>query len=292
MSAHVPTPTSAQIYSAHEVRLSRRDAGSDMGVTSLTNSLSEKRENDQASSQVRIDAARCAGCDLTLEADHRIANHLTMLSAYIGLRERDLGCGPDTSTSNPVHVAFNGIKTQVEAVARLHRSLSRRTSGPGIDIGEYIHHVCSPFMSGLSGAIEVSEQLDAGCLVRSDQVLPLAQIVSEVITNAIKYSHLEGEIGHVSVSCHSMSDNGVEIEIVDDGRGLPEDFNPFAAPGLGFRLIRTLTTQIGAVSGFESSRAGTRFWLRVAPALSERKRSHGSDAVAKTEASAAKAPTP
>ncbi len=280
------------IYPAREARRSRLGVGSGMGVTSLTIAAPKKREEDQRSSQARIDAARCSGCDPTLEADHRIANHLTMLSAYVGLRQKDLGSGPDATTSNPVRLAFDGIRTQIEAVASLHRSLSKFASGSGIDLGDYIRHVCRPFMSGLSGAIEVSEKLDAGCLVRPDQILPLAQIVSEVITNAIKYSHTEGEKGHLSVSCHFVTHNVVEIEIVDDGRGLPQDFDPRAAIGLGFRLIRALAAQIGADSGFESSGAGTRFWLRVEPALEARRRSHGSNAVAQTEPNSTKAHIP
>lgn len=93
--------------------------------------------------------------------------------------------------------------------------------------------------------------------------MPLTQIVSEVITNAVKHSHTGGEAGRVSVHCHPVTDKELELEIVDDGKGLPQDFAPLTAKGLGFRLIRGLTAQIGARSGFESSTAGTRFWLRV-----------------------------
>ena len=89
------------------------------------------------------------------------------------------------------------------------------------------------------------------------------QIVSEVITNAIKYSHARGEPGKVSVSCHSLADSQLEIEIIDDGTGLAQPFDALTAGGLGLRLIRALTGQIGAQSGFQSSVAGTRFWLRL-----------------------------
>ena len=237
-----------------------------MGVTSLVIAAPGGDEVDQLSLQAKVKRSVCDICDLALEADHRIANHLAMLSSYVGLRQKSLARHLDDVTATHAQLAFDGIRTQIEAVSRLHRSLATRKRGAGIDLGDYLHQVCAPFMSGLSGAIELTEDLHLGCLVRSDQILPLTQIVSEVITNAIKYSHVRGETGKVSVNCHSAADNMLEIEIVDDGTGLPQLFDTQTAGGLGFRLIRALTAQIGAQSGIESSVAGTRFWLRIEPA--------------------------
>ncbi len=222
-----------------------------------------EQELAQRKSHAKADDLRCGGCDLTLEADHRIANHLAMLSSYVALKQKELVQSADTATSAPVQLAFDGIKAVLDAASRLHRTLSTSTYGAGVDLSEYVRHVCAPLQSGLSGAIELTEDLRTGCRVRSDQILPLTQIVSEVITNAIKYSHSGGEAGRVSVHCHPATDKELELEIVDDGKGLPQDFDLPTAKGLGFRLIRALTAQMGARSGFESSTAGTRFWLRV-----------------------------
>jgi hypothetical protein len=67
----------------------------------------------------------------------------------------------------------------------------------------------------------------------------------------------------VLVRCRPVTERELELEIVDDGKGLPQDFDPLTGAGLGFRLVRALTAQLGIRSGFESSVAGTRFWLRV-----------------------------
>lgn len=234
-----------------------------MGVTSLPIRSPVELGLHERSSQTKADSRPCGSCDLSLEADHRIANHLAMLSSYVGLRQKALGQIGDNAKGTPVQLAFDGIKTLIDAVSRLHRALSSSTHGSGVDLSEYIRHVCAPLHSGLSGTIELTEDLRTGCRVRSDQILPLTQIASEVITNAIKYSHVDGEAGRVFVHCHLVTDKELELEIVDDGKGLPQNFDPLTAKGLGFRLIRALTAQIGARSGFESSPAGTRFWLRV-----------------------------
>lgn len=234
-----------------------------MGVTSLPIAGPMNQGLVQQTLHTKADVLRCGGCDLTLEADHRIANHLAMLSSYVGLKQKELSQIEVSATSGPVQLASDGIKTLINAISRLHRALSTSTHGAGVNLSEYIRHVCAPLQSGLSGTIELTENLHTDCRVRSDQILPLTQIVSEVITNAIKYSHAVGEAGRVSVHCYPVTDKELELEIIDDGRGLPQNFDPLMAKGVGFRLVRALTAQIGARSGFESSTAGTRFWLRL-----------------------------
>jgi two-component sensor histidine kinase len=211
----------------------------------------------------RHGSAPCSVCDLALEADHRIANHLAILSGYVRLKEKNLARHPDAPTRASLELAFEGIRAQIDAVTRLHRSLATQHFGDLIDLGEYIHGVCAPFMSELSGTIELREDLAPGCFVRSDEILPLTQIASEVITNAIKYAHVRGERGKLFVSCRSVPDGQLEMEILDDGTGLPQLLDPRTSEGIGFRLIRALTVQVGAQSGFESSVVGTRFWLRI-----------------------------
>jgi two-component sensor histidine kinase len=236
-----------------------------MNVTPIVIPVLQRPPSEQILLQADARVRPCSVCDLALEADHRIANHLAMLSSYVRLKEKNLARQPDVQTRASLKLAFEGIRAQIDAVSRLHRSLATKKQGALIDLGEYIHHVCTPFMSGLSGSIELTEDLHPSCLVRSDEILPLTQIASEVITNAIKYSHVRGETGKVTVRCYSLPGGELEMEIIDDGTGLPQLLDPRTSDGIGFRLIRALTAQVGAECGFESSVAGTRFWLRMPP---------------------------
>ncbi|MEQ1784361.1 MAG: hypothetical protein ABMA14_23655 [Hyphomonadaceae bacterium] len=60
-----------------------------------------------------------------------------------------------------------------------------------------------------------------------------------------------------------MSTTARELKTVDDGTGLPQLLNPRASEGIRLRVISSLTAQIGAQSGFESSVSDARFWLRM-----------------------------
>ena len=162
-------------------------------------------------------------------------------------KEKNLARRPDAPTSRFHETGFRRLRARSTTVSRLHRWLGRK-QGEFVDLGEYIHNVCAPFMSGLSVSIELTEDLQPGCLVRSDQILQLTQIASEAITNAIKYSHVKGETGKLLVRRRSAPDGQLEIDITDDGAGLQHLLDPSTSKGIGFRLIRAFPCRSGSPS--------------------------------------------
>ncbi|MDO8378896.1 sensor histidine kinase [Phenylobacterium sp.] len=202
-------------------------------------------------------ASVCADCSLLVEADHRIANHLAMLSSYVRLKAAGLAADLET------RLLLENIGAQVDAVGRLHRALATHGNLGSVDLSEHLRAICAPFASGLAGAAKLIQDIPAPCYVRADQVLPLSQIVSEVITNAFKYAHADGQAGVVLVRCHLGEGGAVQIEVVDDGPGLPAGFDPATDGGLGFRLIRALSRQVRASTVFESAGKGLRFRLAL-----------------------------
>jgi len=197
---------------------------------------------------------------LMAEADHRIGNHLALLTAYVHLKAADLARQPAEPSRASMGLLLQGVGAQVTAISRLHRALANDGSGVSADLGDFLHDICASFTDGLSGAAKLTENFAPGCVVRPEQALALGRIVSEVITNAIKYGH-DGET--IIVHCCQDSAGAVLIEIVDDGPGLPEAFDPLTDGGLGFRLLRRLGEQLGALITFQSTDTGLRFRLTL-----------------------------
>ena len=200
-------------------------------------------------------ASVCDDCSLVVEADHRIANHLAMLSGYVRLKA--------SGVSGEARLLLENVGAQVDAVGRLHRALATHGHHGSVDLSEHLRAICAPFASGLGGAVKLIQDIPAPCPVRADQVLPLSQIVSEVITNAFKYAHADGQAGVVLVRCRGGEGGAVQIEVMDDGPGLPAGFDPATDGGLGFRLIRSLGRQVGAAMAFKSTGLGLRFRLTL-----------------------------
>lgn len=207
----------------------------------------------------------CVDCNLLVEADHRIANHLAMLRSYLHLKESDLTRQPGEISRESVHLILASLDAQIVAVSQLHRALAARGRRTSADLAEQLHATCAPFMSGLAGSTTITEEFEEGCRVDADQVLPLTQIVAEALTNALKHGSARAA-GAVRVRCCKGVLGGVLIEVIDNGPGLPAGFDPASGGGLGFRLLRSLSRQLGALMAFKTSPGGVTFQLALPPA--------------------------
>jgi two-component sensor histidine kinase len=68
----------------------------------------------------------------------------------------------------------------------------------------------------------------------------LGFIVSELIANATKYGRCR-----IAISLRQNPECGYALSVSNDGKALPEGFDPSASKGLGMRIIRSFTNQIG-----------------------------------------------
>jgi two-component sensor histidine kinase len=197
------------------------------------------------------------------EADHRFANHLALLSGFVRLKAADLNRQPVQPTVEGVQLMLESFRSQIEAMGRLHRSLTLGVRGAHIDLGEQLHEICAPMSLLLAGRVALIEDLSPDCRAPADWGLPLTQIVAEVITNAAKHAYPVGRTGRIIIRNWQDVAGAVVVEIADDGPGLPDGFEPETDSGLGFHLIRALATQLDAVAEFENSGVGLCFRLTL-----------------------------
>ena len=209
----------------------------------------------------------CETCLLLDEADHRIANHLAVLAGYVRLKAADCARQTREPTRDDMVRLLESIGAQIDSVARLHRALAVGHGTTSPDLAVHLRRTCAPFRESFSRSIAVTEDYEPGCVIRPDQVLPLTQVVAEVMTNAMKYAHPDGGMTKVHVSCHSTPGLGPRITITDDGVGLPDNLGAAASDGMGLRLLRGLARQLGATMEFKSTRRGLDFSITLpAPA--------------------------
>lgn len=216
-----------------------------------------------------LGARACGDCNVMHEADHRIANHLALLACYVRLKSAELAKRDGVLDQATVQLLLSGIAAQIGAVSRLHRSLTGSEGRASVDLGDHLREICGPLAAGLSQEVTLVQDVSHGCTVRSDQILPMAQIVAEVVTNAIKHAGAQVRPTRIAVRCGSGPHGAAWVEVSDTGEGLPRGFDPHADGGLGFRILRGLSAQLGATFDFEPTYPGTRFRLRL-PTTPER----------------------
>ena len=202
-------------------------------------------------------------CALRSEADHRVANHLAMLSSYIRLKAAEFDHPAGPPSRGAAQLFAQSLDGQVRAIARTHRLLiSGQPDGP-LSLANLLHEICAPFVSGMDRRIALVEDVATDCFTQAAQIMPISQIVSEAITNAMKHAGSADGFGVISVRCRAGARGGPVVEVCDDGEGLPAGFDPDRDGGFGLNLIRGLSRALGASLAFDDARPGVRVRLNL-----------------------------
>jgi two-component sensor histidine kinase len=96
----------------------------------------------------------------------------------------------------------------------------------------------------------------------TDRGVALLLMTTELITNALKHAYPGGGKGSVHITV-SGSQRQLLLQVDDDGRGLPGDFNPRGGSGLGMRIVQGLIAQLGGELQIEAQSPGAHFRVRL-----------------------------
>ncbi|HEY6815756.1 MAG TPA: sensor histidine kinase [Croceibacterium sp.] len=205
--------------------------------------------------------------DSLAEINHRISNNLALLASTVSMRAAGFSRRKAPVDGHEVATALHEITARIAIVGHMHRLLSTRPGSDHAQFGPHLRELCRLFISALSAPDQwelVESDID-DCSVPADRFLPLSLIVTEVVTNALKYAHPARVPGKLTVGCRCEADGAIVVEVSDDGVGFPEGFELAAGGGIGSRTIHVLAQQIDAELRFDSHATGLRFELRLPP---------------------------
>ncbi len=185
---------------------------------------------------------------LLAELQHRVKNSFSMICSMINLAS---GNGVSSDTKAVLSV----LDSRVRSVSELYSLLYASGSFSELRLDQYCARIAAPLVS-LAGSIELETELDS-LFLPAKMAAPIGLILTELITNAIKYAFPEGGPGTITVAL-KRTGTGARLEVGDDGVGLPEGFELFKNAGMGFNLVQGLTAQIEGKFKIERGTSGTR----------------------------------
>ena len=162
---------------------------------------------------------------------------------------------------------FQAARDRVRALATVHRHLYAHGEINTINMRVFLTDLCGPLLQAMAqGSDErIRFDIDAPELqMTSDQAVPLSLIVTEAVTNAVKYGFPNDRAGTISIKL-TPTGNDVTLDIHDDGIGIPAgrvETEAGTRDGIGIQLIRGFARQLGATLVIEED-AGTRYLLRM-----------------------------
>ncbi len=203
--------------------------------------------------------------DMVAEANHRIANSLTLLVSMVRMQSVSVKKKQQVLTNTDVRLLLDGIAARINTISQLHRILSRAGDDGAISLRPHLEEVTAALVAALSSPEQQVRAMHSGddCLVMMRHVQPIVLILCEVFINAMKYAHPAGVPLVMLVDCSVSRDGRLVLAICDDGVGLPEGFDPLVSGGLGFRVMRSLAAEIGAELQIQSTHLGLTFRLSL-----------------------------
>ncbi|MFD1913910.1 sensor histidine kinase [Halodurantibacterium flavum] len=174
--------------------------------------------------------------DLRLrEADHRIKNSLSMVVGLLRMQARQ---------SDPqVAARLQDAAARVMTIAKVHDRLYRSGGGRTMALDEFLGPLCRDVLASAGGRLRLSARV-APLTVGADTGLSIGLLVAELAANAARHGFAAGAAGDLTV-LFDMAGGDCELRIADNGRGLPEGFDPAGQSGLGMRLVLGMVGRLG-----------------------------------------------
>ncbi len=199
---------------------------------------------------------------LLKELHHRVKNNLQIIASLLRLQAK-------AATDESVTAVLRQSQHRVEAIAMIHEQLYESA-----DLREvHLTHQANLLMTNLfsafgvdrariSGQVAVRPRPDGSPLVLSvDQAIRPSGyfILNELISNSLKHAFPDGRSGSIRVEAQSPGGR-VDLAVIDDGVGVPEDLANRKTKSLGLQIVEILARQFAGTWELKRE-AGTVFRL-------------------------------
>ncbi|MDX6352141.1 MAG: two-component system, sensor histidine kinase PdtaS [Streptomyces sp.] len=179
------------------------------------------------------------------EIHHRVKNNLQTVAALLRLQARRM---ENSSAGSGAREALEEAVRRVGSIAIVHETLSQNLD-ERVEFDEIADRVLAMVAEISPGGVVTRRSGRFGILT-AEVATPLSMVLTELLQNALEHGFGPGEQGTVEVTATRAAapdDDQLTITVRDDGRGLPEGFEPQTAGNLGLQIVRTLV--VGELGG-------------------------------------------
>ncbi|WP_292507239.1 PAS domain-containing protein [Methylobacterium sp.] len=207
-----------------------------------------ERTRELEASNRELAAALELRTTLLHEVDHRVKNNMQIIASLIGMQLRSI---PDET----IRASLTTTLSRVEAMSTVHRRFYQSGDVARFDISEFVRDLVSDLVMA-TGRQNIAIELDLEAIkVPADKAAPLALMVNEVITNAIKHGFADDTPGTIRAIVR-RDGPACRITVVDNGRGMAASSSTQAT--FGRKLIERLGRQLQARTTWADADPGTR----------------------------------
>ncbi len=233
-------------------------SGQPTGIRGILVDITERKQAEK-----QIQASLHEKEVLLKEIHHRVKNNLQVISGLLTLQAAQIN-------DERLQRMIKESQSRIWTMALIHQTLYQSGNMASINMADYIRSLCGNLLSSHAQlAMPPNIIFDVLPLQLSiDKAIPLALIINELVTNAMKHAFADGRTGEIRIGLQEYRDRSrpvptdlgrvytFELTVADNGVGLPAGFDAKNQKSLGLQLVGMLTQQLAGQFAMEST-AGT-----------------------------------
>lgn len=188
---------------------------------------------------------------LIKEVHHRVKNNLQMIVSMLKMYAAG-------SESEMAKQPFRDIIQKILAISAAHEDFYFSADFKDIDFRKYIETVVVNSIEQFDSKSLVKYHIEAESMNATiDEVIPLGLILSELLSNSIRYGSSVNGLVNLFIS-FKMSDGKHELIVSDEGPGIPGELIKNLEQFNGLSLVAMMAeNQLGGSYKIDSSARGT-----------------------------------
>ncbi len=212
-------------------------------------------EREQAEEQIKASLKEKE--TLLHEVHHRVKNNMQVINSLLKLQS-------NTIDDDHIKEILKDSQSRVYAMSAVHETLHGSDKLSEINLKTYLSRVTNSVFQTYSinhGKVKLNSDVEDSP-ISLNYAYPLGLIINELISNSLKYAFPEDRPGEITVST-KKTDTEIELVVMDDGVGIPEELDWKNAKSLGLKLVRTLVENQLDGSMDMQRKNGTKFTIKL-----------------------------
>jgi two-component system, sensor histidine kinase PdtaS len=192
---------------------------------------------------------------LLQEVHHRVKNNLQIVNSFLLMEDHKENGGGK--------IFIKELQSKIQAISLLHQKLHQEDDFKSVLLQPYFEQLFEKIITAhVLNEEQINWQVSTNDLtMRQDKLVSLALIITELLLNTIKYVSVH-QFCNISFTMHA-EENFVSAQYLDNGPGLPKDFNWEKINSTGLMLVKQLSKQLGATISIIKNENTSGFALKI-----------------------------